>query len=118
MIADVTNNIAKVRLITDSNSNIPVRIAGLSAPAIMQGNGDNSTTINLVKHKVSIGDDVYVLKKPAFLPTSIIVGKVTQCQRDQENPLLWSIKLMPASDLQTINNVTVVITDQLKDLQN
>ena len=117
MISDVAGNTARVRLITDPASKIPVRIAGLTAAQIMRGNGDGSAMITMVKHEVRIGDDVYAIKKPAFLPTPMIAAKVTNCQRDPDAPLLWTITAKPATSLQSINTVTVIITKQLKNLK-
>ena len=117
MISDVAANTAKVRLITDTASKIPVRIAGLTAGKIMQGNGDNSATITMVKHEVRVGDEVYAVKKPAFLPTPMITAKVTNCQRDPESPLLWAITAEPVTNLKSITTVTVIITNQIKNLK-
>jgi len=117
VISEVAANTARVRLITDLESKIPVRITGLTAGKIMQGNGDNSATIKMVKHEVRLGDDVYAVKKPAFLPTPMIAAKVTNCQRDPETPLLWTITAEPTTNLQSINTVTVIITNQIKNLK-
>ena len=116
-IGDVVGDTARVKLITDQGSKIPVRIAGLSAAGLMRGNGDNSATMTMVRHEVRVGDEVYAVKKPAFLPAPMIVGKVTQCQRDQDSPLLWNVTVQPVSNLQAVTAVTVVITRQMKNLE-
>ena len=118
IISDVTTNTAKVRLITDPESKIAVRIAGLTAGKIMQGNGDNSATITMVKHEVQAGDEIYAVKKPAFLPEPMIAAKVTSCQRDTENPLLWTITAEPATNLNAINDVAIIVINQITNLKD
>ncbi|GAF84958.1 unnamed protein product [marine sediment metagenome] len=110
-ISDLDSRTARVRLVTDPTSKIAVKIAELNVGGIMQGNGNNSAKIQLlpIKHKIKIGDIVYVRKKPGFLDTSMIVATVAQCKRDGENALLWDITVKPACDIQRLNNVAVII---------
>ena len=110
-VSDVSSRTAQVRLITDSISKIAVKIAGLNSSWIMQGNGTNSARVQLlsIKRKVKTGDIVYAGKKPGFLDTPMIVGKVAQCKRDDENPSLWDITVEPACDIERLNNVAVLM---------
>jgi len=110
-ISALDSRTARVRLVTDPKSKIAVKIAELNVGAIMQGNGDNSAKIQLlpIECKIKIGDIVYVRKHPGFLDTSMIVATVSQCKRDDENPLLWDITVEPACDIQRLKSVTVVI---------
>ena len=77
----------------------------------MQGTGSNSAKVQLlsIKHKVKIGDVVYARKKPGFLDAPMIIGTVAQCKRDDENPSLWDITVKPASDIERLNSVAVII---------
>ena len=108
-ISDVSSRTAQVKLITDSASKIAVKIAGLNTGWIMQGNGNNSAGLHLIKYKVKTGDVVYAGKKPGFLDTPMIAGKVAQCKRNDENPLLWDATVEPACDIERLNNVIVII---------
>ena len=110
-ISALDSRTARVRLVTDPKSKIVVKIAELNVGAIMQGNGDNSAKILLlpIEYKIKIGDIVYVQKHPGFLDTSMIVATVSQCKRDDENPLLWDITAKPACDIQRLKRVTVII---------
>lgn len=109
-ISDVDSRTARVKLITDSTSNIAVKIAGVDR--VMQGTGNNSAKIPMLsikKHKVKVGDIVHVRKKPGFLDVPMVAGKVTQCKRDDENPRLWDIIVKPVCDIETLNDVAVIV---------
>jgi len=108
-ISYVSSRTALVKLVTDSTSKIAVKIAELNR--VMQGTGSNSAKVQLlsIKHKVKIGDVVYASKKPGFLDAPMIIGTVAQCKRDDENPSLWDITVKPASDIERLNSVAVII---------
>jgi rod shape-determining protein MreC len=108
-ISDISPRTAKVELITETTSNMAVEVGGLKT--VIQGYGKNSAKVQLVstKHTVKIGDNVYACKKPGFLDAPMIIGAVSQCKRDDENPLLWDITVKPACDIERLNDVTVLI---------
>jgi len=108
-ISDVSSRTARVKLITDSASKMPVKIAGLNMSWLMQGSGYDSAKVRLIKHKVKIGNVVYADKRPGFLDTLMIVGKVAQCKRDDENPLLWDVTVKPSCDMEKLRDVVVII---------
>ncbi|KKK48720.1 hypothetical protein LCGC14_3142300, partial [marine sediment metagenome] len=110
-ISSLSPRTAQVRLVTDSTSKIPVRIAELNIDRIMQGTGRNSAEIQLlpIKHKVKIGVLVYARKKPGFLDTPMIIGKVVQCKRDDDNPSLWDITVEPVCNIERLDSVAVII---------
>ncbi len=108
-ISDVSSRTAQVRLITDSASKIAVKVEGLNTSWVMQGSANNSARVRMIKHKVRNGSVVYADKKPGFLDTPVIVGKVAHCKRDEENPLLWDITVEPACDIERLNDVVVII---------
>ena len=110
-VSSLSPRTAQVRLVTDSTSKIPVRIAELNVDRIMQGTGRNSARIQLlpIKHKVKIGDLVYAHKKPGFLDTPMVIGKVVQCKRDDENPSLWDITVEPDCNIERLSSVAVII---------
>ena len=102
---------ARVRLITDQSSQIAVKIDGLEKDRILQGAGDNSAKVKLLttKYKVEVDKLVYAQKKPGFLSTPIIVGTVTQCQSNKDNPLLWDITVKPACNIKSLTEVSVIV---------
>jgi len=110
-ISDVWSRTAQIKLVTDSTSNIAVKIAKLNMDMLMQGNGNISAKIPLqkIKHKIKIGDIVYARKKPGFLDVPMITGKVSKCSRDDENPLVWDITVEPVCNIERLNNVAVII---------
>ena len=113
-ISDVSSRIARVKLITDPTSNIAVKIAESNLVRLMQGSGNNSAKLRLLKHKVKTGDKVYADKKPGFLDAPMIVGTVSDCKRNDEIPLLWDITVEPACDIETLNSVAAIIMNPQK----
>ena len=109
-IYDVSPQIAKVLLLTDSKSKMAVKIAGTGR--VMQGCGNNSAKIRLIKDSVKIGEAVYVDKKAGFLDAAVVAAKVAQCQRNEENPLLWDITVDLACDVGKLGNVAVIIMNK------
>jgi len=105
---------AKVVLITDPASRIPVKVAGLKS--IMKGSGNNSAKIEMAKNKVEIDQNVFALNKPGFLDLDapMVVGKVFECNRNQKNPSLWDITVVPACDIEQIEDVAVIIMNPQK----
>jgi len=114
MISDVFPIISKaeVELVTDPKSRIPVKVAGLKN--IMKGSGNNSSKIEMVKNKVEVGENVFALKKPGFLDAPMIVGKVSECNRNQKNPSLWDITVVPACNIEQLEDVAVIIMNPQK----
>ena len=105
-ISDVDARTAKVRLFTDPKSSTAVRID--SSDWLMQGNGDNSAKVEMIKQKVKIGTEVMASKRPGFLDTPMIIGKVARCKRNAQ-PLLWDIIVEPVCDMQKTENVHVIV---------
>ncbi|MHC4293054.1 MAG: rod shape-determining protein MreC [Planctomycetota bacterium] len=115
-IAQLDDRTAQVRLVTDPASKLAVTIGQSDINALLEGVGNNEARISLLptKYSVQAGDIVYARKKAGFLDASIVVGHIVQCQRSQENPLVWEVKVIPASNVKVLENVTVVaMTEQL-----
>jgi len=112
-ISDVFPQISKatVELVTDPTSRISVKIAEFKG--IMKGTGNNSAKIEMVKNKVEVGENVFALKKPGFLDAPMIVGKVSECNRNKD-PLLWDITVVPACDIAQLEDVAVIIMNPQK----
>jgi len=108
-ICDVDSRTARVRLFTDSASNMAVKIGKLNVERIMQGSGDNVARIKMLKQKVKIGSEIMAGKKPGFLDNPMIAGRVARCERNAESPLLWDITVEPVCDIERLNDVTVIV---------
>jgi hypothetical protein len=117
-ISDVFPQISKatVELVADPMSKISIKVAGLKSiiKGIMKGSGNNSAKIEMVKDEVQVGENVFALKKPGFLDAPMIVGKVSECNRNQKNPLLWDITVVPACDIEKLEDVAVIIMNPQK----
>jgi rod shape-determining protein MreC len=108
-ISDVDSRTARVRLFTDSASNMAVKIGKLNVERVMKGGGDNLAMIGMIKNKAKIGSEIMASKKPGFLDTPIIAGRVARCERNTKSPLLWDITVEPVCDIERINSVTVIV---------
>jgi cell shape-determining protein MreC len=113
-ISDIFPQISKaeVKLVTDPTSIIPVKVAGMNS--MMKGSGNNSAKIEMVRNKVEVGESVFALKNPGFLDAPMIVGKVSECNRNQKNPSLWDITVVPACNIKELEDVAVIIMNPQK----
>jgi len=105
-ICDVSSHEARVRLFTDLASNTAVRIG--NTDSLMQGSGNNLAKISMVKNKIKVGSEIMAGKKPGFLDTPMIIGKVARCELNAE-PLLWDITVEPVCNIQKAENVVVIV---------
>lgn len=107
---------ARIRLLTDSASKIPVKIGQKNLKGILQGAGNNSAKIRLIpiSSNVKVGDYIYARQKPGFLDGPMIIGKVSECRRADENPLLWDISVRSACNIPGLSNVTVIVMNPQK----
>lgn len=104
---------AKGTLVTDKSSRIPVYIktARATPKGILQGLGNGKATLPQIRyrHKIAVGDPVYVEAQSGLLEFRVKVGQVAQCQRDETDPLVWDITVEPASDLKSLNQLHIVV---------
>ncbi|MHC4114539.1 MAG: rod shape-determining protein MreC [Planctomycetota bacterium] len=119
-ISELDSHTARVRLLTDPRSQMTVKIGELDFQCVMQGNGDGSAGIALIskKYKIENGDIIYVQKKPGVLNVPMITGIVAQCKTDDNNPLLWEIKVKPSCDIQRLKSVTVIVMNPQEQTEN
>jgi rod shape-determining protein MreC len=110
-ISDVSSHEARIKLITDLTSSVPVKIGQFRA--VMKGSGDGLAKIELAKHKAKVGLSV-VAVKPGLLDSPMKVGTVAKCQSNDEHPLLWDITVKPACDVQKLTDVAVIIINPKK----
>jgi rod shape-determining protein MreC len=119
-IAQLDERTAQVRLITDPASKLAITVNQSDINSLLQGIGNDEAKIELLPTRYSIkaGDVVYAQKKAGFLDASIIVGYITECQRSQANPLVWRVKVLPACNVKTLQNVTVVAMNKSQQFEN
>jgi len=104
---DARTATARVKLFTDPTSNnIAVKIG--NSNCLIQGSGGNLAKVTMVKHKVEVGSEIMAGKKPGFLDTPMIIGKVARCERNAE-PLLWDITVEPVCNIQKAENIVVIV---------
>jgi len=110
IVSAVYDRSAKVKLLTAPDCRIPVGIAGLDVPKLLEGRGDGAARILLVPHSHALhaGDWVYAEKKPGFLDAPVVLAEIEQCRRDAKNPLVWDITARPACDLAILSEVAVL----------
>lgn len=115
-IASVSDKTAKVRLITDPASKIPVSLGESDLPRVMEGRPGNVAKVPLVptSHSVTTGTRVYAKKVPGLLDAPIVAAQVRQCRTDPENPSLLDITVQPACDISTLTSVTVIVSSPKK----
>jgi len=116
-IKQTSQSQAKIRLITDENHKVKVRIwrwgRKKNILAQMCGDGKNCCKIPLIsrEHDVKIGDTVYAAVQPGFLEAPRAIGEVSALKLDENSPLLWDITVTPAYDVEKLTDVAIVITD-------
>jgi rod shape-determining protein MreC len=110
-ISDVSARRAKVKLLTNTESEIPVTIAQSNVSRLMKGTGSDSAKIPLIplKHRIKVGDMVYAQRKPGLLEYPIIIARVIECKKDDDDPLLWDITVEPVCDIKRLRDVAVII---------
>ncbi|MHC4644978.1 MAG: rod shape-determining protein MreC [Planctomycetota bacterium] len=111
LVCEAAKREARVRLFTDPASRMEVKIEGLDIYRVIEGIGGNAAKIRMVpaKHKLKKGLWVYARGKPGRLNSPIIIGMVADCVRDSEKPFIWDITVTPASDLEQLEHVAVII---------
>ncbi|MBL7153069.1 MAG: hypothetical protein ISS79_05085 [Phycisphaerae bacterium] len=110
-VHSVGSHVAKVKLITDPESKMPVSIANLDVKRVMKGSGGHSAKVCLLptRYKIETGDIVWARKKPGFLNGSLIVGTVARCKSSDETPSIWEIIVKPSCSIERLNSVTVIV---------
>lgn len=106
-VISVSARNAKVRLVTDRESKISVKIAGTDR--VMAGCGGKLARVPLIQTRVEVGRGVWAAEKPGHLDKPMLVGKVVKLDKNTESPLLWDLTVQPISDLEQLKSVTVVV---------
>ncbi len=102
---------ARVKLITDFTSQIPVKIGNGNLRNIMKGTDGNVAVIEQVKTKIDVGERVFALRKRGFLDLDapIVTGRVSRCERNQKEASVWDVTVVPVCDIRNIEDVAVII---------
>jgi rod shape-determining protein MreC len=116
-ISDVSPYRARVKLITSATSEIQVTIAQSNVSRLMKGTGSNSAKIPLIplEHTIKVGDVVYARKEPGLLEAPIIIARVTECKKDDGDPLLWDITVEPICDIERLRDVAAIVMNPLEN---
>jgi len=112
VVSAVSTQTARIKLITDPTSRIPVRIEQLDARGVMEGRGSGTAEISQVpaRQQARPGDRVYALNTPGFPSVPIVAAEVVDSRRDPDSPMLWSIRVRPVCDLANLTNVAVIVS--------
>jgi rod shape-determining protein MreC len=105
-ITEVSAHLARVRLVTDRESKIQVKIAGVDR--VMAGCGGNLARVPLIQTEVEVGRGVMAAESPGFLDVPFLVGKVVKLV-ENDNPLLYDLTVQPICDFENLTSVTVVV---------
>jgi rod shape-determining protein MreC len=105
-ISDVDTHSARVRLFTDPASDTVVKIG--NTDWLMKGCGNNQAKVEMLKDNVKIGTEIMASKRPGFLDTPMIIGKVVLCEHNVE-PLVWDITVEPVCNIQKIESIHVIV---------
>lgn len=117
VVRDSAERMARVRLLTDANQSIEVRIRRDGTPmdvgALMVGDGKRGCTVSLVEREKDIraGDDVYAAARTGALETPMIIGQVSEVTPDEDSPLLWKIMVQPAENASSLKIVAVIVPE-------
>jgi len=119
VISSVDAKMAKIRLVTapvdpkaSGDPRITVSIGNLGIRLFLEGRGQNKARIPLVKadygKDIRQGDPVYVQRSQG-LEAPVIMGRIAQCLRSQDDPMFLDITVEPVCDVAGLREVAVVV---------
>ena len=111
-VTDTNKHQATIELISDEGAFLPVYIDTPKTKGILRGLGQGHCAIQNVTYTrpVKTGQSVYTTSnQPGLLGIPIVVGQVSSCERDEEKPHLWDIKMIPAVALGQVGQVDVIL---------
>ena len=118
-ISEISTNISKITLVSNPSHTIEVKIYQnednrFLPIRIMRGIGRGLCNIKQVstEYKVTEGDLVYAAAKRGFILTERVIGIVSYAKEDDNNPLLWDIKVTPFFDKDNDYVWIAVMTNQ------
>tara|TARA_Y100001978_G_C23590799_1_gene383770 strand:+ start:40 stop:903 length:864 start_codon:yes stop_codon:yes gene_type:complete len=113
-IVQLGNNVARVLLITDINSQIPVYFERSKHRAILIGKNSNLLEIKFLKNRVNILDQDRLITsgEGGLLPRGLVVGKYIK----EINKNLEIIRILPTKNWDNFNNLNVILYEPMKEL--
>jgi hypothetical protein len=114
-IEQASADISSVKLITSSSCKLPIKISAPDVDVYFNGTifGDDMEGAKVPnvpkKYKIKDGYYIYAASKAGFLPSPRIIGRISRCEVDQSNPLLWDISVAPAYNFDNLTDVAVII---------
>ena len=122
LIAEASEDMASIKLITHPSCKIDIKIVtdpenDISIRRIMVGSKSNIAKIANVRRKYKVETDwpVYATQKTGYLATSRIIGRISKCVVDEDNPLIWDITVSPACNLDELADVHVIVMNEKPD---
>lgn len=109
-----TNDMAKVQLVTDSNSSVGVLIERTRRQGVLRGDGAGGAQLNDIPATgadVRPGDNVLTAGIDGIYPKGIPVGVVTKVEKGQA--LFMTITVKPTVDFASIEEVIVLQTRKI-----
>jgi len=110
-ITGLGTHTAKVELVTSGTYKLPVSVQPSNVQGILCGRGDGFMEIRVRPPcPAKVGETVYAQKIPGLLDAPMVVGTVVQCGVDDQEPVLWEIRVQPKCDLDHIGMVWVIVS--------
>ena len=113
-IVQLGNNVSRVLLITDINSQIPVYFERSKHRAILIGKNSNLLEIKFLKNRVNILDQDRLITsgEGGLLPRGLVVGKyIKKINKDIEK-----IRILPTKNWDNFNNLNVILYQPMEEL--
>jgi rod shape-determining protein MreC len=117
IVRETSEQMARVRLLTDANQSIEVRIrrdgSEKDIGGLMFGTGKTLCKISMIEREqdIKIGDTVYAAPSAGKLDIPIVIGEIVEVRPDDLHPLLWDITVQPVEDMSRLDSVAVIVTD-------
>jgi len=113
-VIEVGKNAARIMLITDFNSRVPVLLEGSSQKAILSGANDSAPTLNYIPADSAIQEGVRLVTSGdgGVFPKGLPIGRIETIPANKDEKII----VRPFSDLNNITNVRIINTDINPDL--
>ncbi len=120
-VSEISTATARVKLLINNSHSLDVRIMREGSEdyieANIKGDGINGFKIPLLSREYDVkpGDVVYASPDPRHLDTPRVVGKITEVQPDQDNPLIWDVTGKQPVDYDNLKDVAVIIMETVME---
>ena len=122
IVNETSPTISSVKLITSAKCRLRVKISVPESNSYIGGtmlgdDKDGAMILNIPKkYPVTAGCNVYAAKEAGLLESPRIIGKVSDCEIDEINPIVWKITVNPIYDTKDITDVAVIVINNEADL--